>query len=200
LRRNIVSKCVVRSQAVGNLHALLPPLQLALVQLLESPKLLKILILVVKIVKINVAHLIKSTGELAPGTLPLCITCLPAGTPKSSTGANVVAAYLSRVRSTDARWPRGHRFLRALFWFIGELKEMATLHAVPITVRYAFQSDAMRMIGCVTAVTEEQKVLSLGRVAYGAWVVFDAVLFYVLAEPLLKIEVGYLLFVLNIVG
>lgn len=80
LRRNIVDKGFARAEPLGNVHALLPATQLVAIELLESSEVLQVLVFVIVIIEVQVAHLIESTRELAPGTLPLCIASLAAST------------------------------------------------------------------------------------------------------------------------
>lgn len=63
------------------MHALLPALQLAKVELLEPAEMFEVLVLFVMVVEVQVAHLVEATGELAPSALPLDIPSLPASPP-----------------------------------------------------------------------------------------------------------------------
>lgn len=77
---------------------------------------------------------------------------------------------------------------------------MGTFHAIPVTIWDMFKADAMRVVGGVAAVTQQQDILPLGRVAYGARVALLLLLLcYIFAKPLLDIELGDLFLVLDIV-
>lgn len=76
---------------------------------------------------------------------------------------------------------------------------MDTLHAVPVAIRDVIEPNAVSMVGCIAAVAKEQDVLSFGRVAYGAWITFFFVGIGVLGLPLLDVELGHLLLILDIV-
>jgi hypothetical protein len=77
---------------------------------------------------------------------------------------------------------------------------MGTFHAEPVAFGDVVEADAVRMVGCIAAVAKQEDVLSLCRVADGAWVGFFFLFFRVLSEPLLHIKLGNLLFVLDFVG
>ena len=77
---------------------------------------------------------------------------------------------------------------------------MGTFHAEPVTLGDVVEADAVRVVGCIAAVAEEEDILSLCRVADGAWIGFFFLFFWVLPKPLLHIELGNLLFVLDFVG
>lgn len=77
---------------------------------------------------------------------------------------------------------------------------MSTFHAIPGTLGDVIEADAVRVVGCITAIAKQEDVFSLCRVADGAWVGFFLLFFGVLPEPLLYIEFGNLLFILDVVG
>lgn len=87
-----------------------------------------------------------------------------------------------------------------LWLFLCRLEQMSTFHAIPGTLRDIVETDAVRVVGCVTAIAKQEDVFSLCRVADGAWVGFFLLFFRVLPEPLLHIEFGNLLFILDVVG
>jgi hypothetical protein len=77
---------------------------------------------------------------------------------------------------------------------------MRTLHAVPVAVRYSFETYAMGVVGCVAAIAQKKNIFSLCRIANRAWVaLFFFVFFGIFAKPLSYIELGNLLLILNIV-
>lgn len=76
---DIVSEDVPSTKSLGNVHALLPSLELRAVQLLELTELLHFLIFFVEVVEIDIAQVVESTDELAPGSLPFIVPGLPSG-------------------------------------------------------------------------------------------------------------------------
>lgn len=77
LWRNVVAEDVSSSESLGNVHTLLPSLELCSVQLLEPTELLHFLVLLVEVIEIDVAQVIEATDELAPGSLPFVVSRLP---------------------------------------------------------------------------------------------------------------------------
>ena len=198
---NGAGKGVSSTEAVGNVHALLPALQLSTVELLEATILLQILILIVVIIEIKLAHLKEAARKLAPSALPLRITSLAASPPQTLTSSNIVAPNFARMGASNVSRPRRRRHIMVLLWpIVCKLEQMSTLHAVPVAIRNVVESDTMCMVGSIAAVTQEQDIFSFGRVANGAWVaLFLIFLGYILAQPGLDVELGHLFLVLNIV-
>ena len=79
--RNVVRKNVAGAQTTCDIHSLLPTFEFPSAKLLESPILLELFVLIIVIIQIQVAHLVKSTRELAPCALPLDISSLSTSSP-----------------------------------------------------------------------------------------------------------------------
>lgn len=187
------------AKAVGDAHALLPALKFMTIELLEAAKVFEILILFVVVVEVEVAHLVETTRELAPRTLPLCIASLPASPAQTRTGTDVPAAVLASHWSANLSGTRlgfGIDRLGAVLGFFRELKQVGALHAVPVAIRNAVEADAVGVIGSIAAIAQQQNIFSFGRIADGAGIRFLLFLFGILAKPLLDVELGHLLLVL----
>lgn len=193
-------KSLASAETIGNIHALLPSLQLSTVKLLETAKLLQVVIFVIVVVEVEVAHFVEAARELAPGALPLCVTGLPTGSPQALPRPHVEASHLSRVGTLHMLRPRrdGLGFgVGAVGGVLSEAEQVSTFHAVPVAVRDTIETDAMSMIGSIAAIAQEQDIFPLGRVAYGTRVGFLFLLRGVVAKPSLDVELGDLLLVLD---
>ncbi len=197
MRRDVVGKGVPGTEAIGNVHALLPALKFAEIQQLESAEMLEILVLLVVVIEIQVAHLVETTGELAPCTLPLDISGLPADSSQTGTGADASAPMISSNRASDLARALGSGLCLGVLGLFGQVEEMGALHAVPVAIGYVVETNTVGMIGCIAAITQQKDVFSLGRIADGAGVGFLLFLLRVLTKPLLDIELGNLLLVLD---
>ena len=181
LWRNIVAKDITRTQALGNIHALLPSLKFGAVELLEAAKLFHLLVLLVEVVEINVAQIIEATDELTPSSLPFGISGLPASSAKARTRSNVIAADVSRVRSVGALGAhRPRASVCRVARLICEIKEVTALHTVPVTIWDAVEPYAIGVVGCIAAIAQQEDILSLCRVADGTRVVLLRLLLDVL--------------------
>ena len=151
-----------------DIHTLLPPLKLASIQELEATKLLHIFVLIVVVVKIQLGHLIESARELAPNALPLFVACLTPGPSQTCPGTDIETTSGARVRPPC--W-LGSRASNALnIGILRELEEVGTLHAVPVAFGNLLQTNAVGVVGGVAAIAEQEDILTVGRVANGAWV------------------------------
>jgi hypothetical protein len=142
-------------EAICDIHALLPSFQLATIKLLEATVLLEVLVLVIMIVKIKITHLVETTRELAPSALPLRIASLAACSPETLASPDMMAADFAWVRTLNSLRSRRFRLSVSPPWPIfGELKQVSTFHAIPITVRDVIESDAMRVVGSIAAIAK----------------------------------------------
>lgn len=154
LWRNVVAKNVARTQALGNVHALLPSLEFGAVELLESAKLFHLLVLLVEVVEINVAQIIEATDKLTPSSLPFGIPGLATSSAKAGTRSNMIAADISRVRSVGAlRTHRPRASLCRVARLICEIKEVTALHTIPVTIWDAVEPYTVGVVGCIAAIT-----------------------------------------------
>lgn len=108
LRRDIVGKSLTSAESISNVHALLPTTKLLAIKLLQLPKLLKFLDLVVGIVQVHIAELKETTSKLTPCTLPLIIPSLSPRPPKTSSSAHMIPTSLTWLRPRDISWASPH--------------------------------------------------------------------------------------------
>lgn len=154
LRWEAVSKCVTGTQAMGDVHSLLPPLQLTTVKLLKPAKLLEIFVLIVVIVEVQVAHLVEATRKLAPRTLPLEISCLAAGSPLTSPRSDVITTVLASSRPADG--------LRGA---LSKLEQVSTFHAVPVAFWSVLQADTVSVVRRIATIAKKKNFLVFRAVA-----------------------------------
>lgn len=202
--RNGAGKGVAGAEAVGDANALVPSLDFMVVQLLEATKVLEVLVLIVVVVEVDVAHLEDAARELAPGTLPLCVASLSTSPPPTFARADVQAAMLAGDGPADLPRARLGGFgldgLGGVLGLFGEVKQMGALHAVPVAIGDLVEADAVGVVGGIAAIAEQQYIFSLGGIADGAGICLFVFLFGIFAQPLLDVEFGHLLLVLNGVG
>lgn len=166
---------------MGNVHPLLPSLKFPSTEFLEPPELLELFVFVVMVVQVQFAHLVKAPRELAPGALPLDVASLSASPSEAFPRSNVVSADISRIWASDML--RTRRSLANLggWRFIHELEEMGTLHAVPVAVGNALETDAVGMVCSIAAIAQEEDIFTLGGVADRARVALFFFFFGVIA-------------------
>lgn len=200
LRGDVVGECFSRPEAVGNIHALLPALKFLPIQLLHASELLEFLDFIVSVIEVEIAEIIDVAGELLPRTLPFKVALLPPGPPETCSGAWLVPATARlRPRRTGRGRPHLILVLLLILVLVGELKEIAALYAVPVTIWDVVQTQTVCVVVRIAAVAEEQDVLPLRGIANRAWARFLLLFLDVLAQPLLKVELGNLFLVLDVV-
>ena len=199
LRRDVVCEDIMGPEAVCDVHALLPSLELPTIQLLEAAELLELLVFFIEVIEVYIAQVVEPTHELAPGALPLDISCLSAGPPEASACPHVGTTVVARVRPGDVARTSCSRPGLDGSGLICKLEQVAALHAVPVTVGNVIQADAVGVVGGIAAVAEQEDILPVRGVAYRARMSLLRLLLHVLAQPLLEIKLGYLLLVFDIV-
>jgi hypothetical protein len=91
LWRDVADKALACAEALSNIHALLPSLQLSAIELLKTAELFQVFVFVIKVVEVKLAHLIESPGELAPGTLPFGVASLTTSSSLASTRTDMIS-------------------------------------------------------------------------------------------------------------
>lgn len=199
LRGDVICEDILGSEAVCNVHALLPSLELPTIQLLEAAELLELLVFFVEVIEVHIAQIVEPTHELAPGALPLDIPGLSAGPPQASACPHVETTVVARVRSGGVARTSCSRPGLGRSGLICKLEQVAALHAVPVTIGHVIQADAVGVVGGIAAIAEQENIFPVRGVAYRARVSLFRLLLHVLAQPLLEIEFGYLLLVFDVV-
>lgn len=81
------------------------------------------------------------------------------------------------------------------------MEKVRTLHAIPVAIGDVIEADTTGVVRGIAAVTQEQDVLTLRRIAYGARVpCLLLCLVGIIAQPLMDVELGNLFLVLDIVS
>jgi hypothetical protein len=76
---------------------------------------------------------------------------------------------------------------------------VSTFHAVPVALGHFLHPEAVRVVRCIAAIAKEEDVLPLGGVADGTWAALLLLLFNIFNKPLLKVKVGDLFLVVDVV-
>lgn len=135
------------------------------------------------------------SGNLIPCTIPVITS--PTSVPNASRRADRESS--GRAGTVNQLGTSGTSSL------IG-LPLVDTLHAVPRTRGYAIEANAVGMVCRIAAIAEEENVLSVGKIAYGAgdalFLFFGVIVIAVgvLSRPAMGVELGNLFLIFDFVG
>jgi hypothetical protein len=126
---NIIRKNITGPEALCNVHALLPALELSSVQKLEAPEPFEIFVFVVVVVKVDLGHFVETPGEQAPNALPFLVSGLSTGPPEARPCSNVEATSGPGIGSASGLRPRARV---ALNLEVVQVEAVGAFHAIPV--------------------------------------------------------------------
>lgn len=72
---------------------------------------------------------------------------------------------MSVARASNGAWSRGTTFRLEGLRVLGELEEVCTFHAIPVTVGNMIETDAVGVVCSIAAIAEQKYIFSFGRIA-----------------------------------